>query len=145
MQLSGTHPRLTHALFSDTSKHLLVSGSIERLPNLPLVVRLPAHPDKPAGLRHAYSNSFLSFERTPKGFFGTDTPYSVLMMSSIDSNSWAFKFASFSCLSSSLIRCSGVCGRFSDSMRSLFRSDPPSLCQSSCPCFLNQTSTVERP
>ena len=87
MELSGTNPGLERALFANPGENLIVQRFSDRLSCQPLVVSLSTDTNKPAGLRYAYSNSFLPFKRKPKGFFGTVTPYSVLMMSSIDSNS----------------------------------------------------------
>lgn len=96
MELTGTHPWLAHAHFPyPLQNHDFLRFPMMR-PGSALIVGLPAEANEAAGLRDAYSNSFLPFERKPEGFFGTDTPYSVLMMSSMDSNSCALSLASLS-------------------------------------------------
>lgn len=70
-------------------------------------------------------------------FFGSLTPYSLRITSSM---------ASKSCASSSLMRCSGVWGRvclLTGSLRR--RPDMLRLPQSCRPCLRNQTRTVDRP
>lgn len=87
MELTGTNPRLNHPFFAHPGENLIIDRFSSRFTAKSLVVSLPANADESAGLRYAYSNSFLPFKRKPKGFFGRVTPYSVLMMSSMDSNS----------------------------------------------------------
>ena len=108
MQLATTDPGLASSDFADQLHDFVIAllqGGFG--PNL-LVVRLSAQPNELACLGETQACYLPLLDDSPERFFGNLTPYSLRIASSMASNNWAFWLASLSCVSNSLMRCSGV-------------------------------------
>lgn len=77
-------------------RHPLIAGLGRRLGlDLP-VVRLPADAKVATGSGETQAGYLPLLDDSPEGFFGSCTPYSLRITSSIASNNWAFSWASLS-------------------------------------------------